>query len=247
MKKNLNNPFIFIRTMKEITLGNKKFLAIDLTEPLREDIEVYPGDPKPSKEVFSDIEKTGCQYHIYKLGDHIFHPHGDAPSHQNKNSEGFETFNIEYCFNPAFLIDLSCSEDAEEIDGIKYLKKIEKKHIEKYSELLSSKKAVLIRTGYDRWTESNKPHSPDNLPFITKDAADFISGFKNIKVLGIDSLTVDPHGEHYVHKKFKDLMIVESMVHLYDITNKEFDLQTTPLRIIGATGGPVVAYAFIEV
>ena len=91
---------------KEIKSGKNKFLVIDLTEPLKEETEVYPGDPKPKKEVFSDIKQTGYQHHTYKLGDHNFHPHGDAPKHQNPEMQdkGFEIFGLDYSFNSACLI-----------------------------------------------------------------------------------------------------------------------------------------------
>jgi kynurenine formamidase len=44
-------------------------------------------------------------------------------------------------------------------------------------------------------------------------------------------------------------LIVESMVNLHSIPkdkSSSFDLQTSPVRIVGATGGPITAYAFIE-
>lgn len=237
---------------KEIKLGNTKYLVIDLTEPLKEGTEVYPGDPKLEKEVFSDIHKTGCQHHIYKLSDHHFHPHGDALNHQNMDSDkGFESFGLEYCFNSACLIDLSDSQEAREFEGIKYLVEVKKKHLEPFAKLFSQKEAVLIRTGYDRWLEANKPHIPKNIPYLIKDAAEFLASFNNIKVIGIDSLTVDACREkpiHVAHQTLKNKLIVESMVHLYEIpqeARENFDLQTSPVRIVGATGGPVIAYAFI--
>ncbi len=221
---------------KEISLGGENYLVIDLTEPLREDVEVFPGDPKLKKEIFSRIYETGYQHHVYRISDHAFHPHGDAPKHQNPElqKKGFEKFSLD--FNPACLIDL---------EG---LVEIDEKHLEPHSELISRKKAVLIRTGYDRWLEENKRHIPDKIPYLNKSAADFLSEF-DLRVVGIDSLTVDPIGEHYAHQKFKNLLIVESLVHLHEIpveSRGDFDLQTSPVRIVGATGGPVVAYAFIR-
>jgi len=235
---------------KEIQLGNQKFLVIDLSEPLSEKTEVYPGDPKLEKEIFSDIKKTGWQHHIYKLGDHNFCPHFDAPKHQNPElqNKGMEIFNLDSAFSHAFLIDLSKAPKAKEIENIKYLIKVTKEDLKPFADLFSQKQAVLIRTGYDQWIEANKPHAPQNLPYLTKEAAEFIVSFKNIKVVGIDSLTVDPVGEHDAHRALKNTLIVESLVHLNKIpteARENFDLQTSPIRIIGATGGPGVVYAFI--
>jgi kynurenine formamidase len=234
-----------------IIIGETKYLVVDLTQPLKLDVEVFPGDPKPQKEIFSEIEKTGYQHHVYKIGDHNFQPHGDAPKHQNPDlkNKGFEFFGIDYCFNRACLIDLSNSNYAQEINGIKYLIEVKKEHLEPFAERISQIGAVLIRTGYDKWLEENKPHVPENLPFLSKDASELIASFSNVKVVGIDSLTIDPAGSHFSHKLLKDKLIVESLVHLHKIPFEkrlDFDLQTSPVRIAGATGGPIVSYSFIK-
>ena len=235
---------------KEIKLGNPKFLVIDLTQPLSLDVEVYPNDPKPEREVFSDI-KTGYEHYIHKIGDHNFQPHGDAPNHQNPElkDRGIEVFGLDYCFNKACLIDLSDSQEAKDFDGIKYLVEVKKEHLEPFAKQLSQISAVLIRTGYDKWIEANKPHTPKNLPYLSKDAAEFIASFDKIKVVGIDSLTVDPVKSHISHQILKNTLIVESLVHLHEIpldSRLNFDLMSSPVKIVGATGGPVIAYAFIE-
>ncbi len=241
-----------MKTKREIKLGNDKYLVIDLTEPLKENVEVFPGDPRPKKNVFSEIKKTGYQHHIYQIGDHVFHPHGDAPKHQNLNSrnKGFEIYDLDFCFNPACLIDLSKELEAKKLKGVKYLVKVERKHLEPYSRTISKKSALLIRTGYDKWLEKNNPHQPKNIPYLTKEAAEFVKSFRGIKVFGIDSITIDPPGIHDSHQVLKDLLIVESLVHLDQIplkSKENFDLQTSPVKILGATGGPIVAYAFIEI
>jgi len=126
---------------------------------------------------------------------------------------------------------------------------IKKEYLEPFSKILSQRNAVVIRTGYDKWLEENKPHKPEKLPYLNEEGGEFIAGFENIKVLGIDSLTVDPPGKHTAHQLLKDILIVESLVHLYEIpleAREDFTLETTPVRIVGATGGPIIAYAIIK-
>ena len=237
---------------KKIKLGSTEYTVIDLTQPLKLDTEVYPGDPKPEKEIFTNIKETGYEHYVYKIGDHHFHPHGDAPKHRNPNlqNKGFEVFNLNYCFNKALLIDLSGANEVKNFDGIEYLAEVKKEHLESFSETFSKVGAVLIRTGYDKWLEENRPHIPENLPYLNKAAAEFIASFDNLKVIGIDSIAVDPPtGCHDAHQALKNLLIIESLVHLKDIPvekNEIFDLQSSPIRIVGATGGPIIAYAFIE-
>lgn len=236
---------------KIIKLGRSEFLVIDLTNPLSLNQEVYPGDPKPKRTVFSDIEETGWHHYIHELGDHHFQPHGDAPNHQNPDmmDQGFEKFDLTYSFNQAFLIDFSLSAKAQEINGIPILVETTKADLLPFEDLFLEREAVVLRTGYDKWLEKNFPHDPQLLPYLTPDAAEYLASFKNLKIVGTDSLTVDPDGSHIAHQWLKDKFIVESMVHLHHIPEEnrnQFDLQTSPLRVIGATGGPVIAYAFIE-
>ena len=233
-----------------IRLGNAKFKIINLTEPLRENVEVFPGDPKPKKSVFCSFEKENCQYNIYSVGDHNYHPHGDAPNHQNPQylDQGFEFWNLDFVFNKACVIDLSKSGDSSKFDGITYLKKITEKHILPYIGQIEKNSALILRTGYDKWLESNKKHVPDNIPYLDKSAVLIISKFKKLKVIGTDSLTIDKIGKNYAHRKFKDKLIVECLVNLYSIPPKNrysFYLQTSPIAIVGATGGPILAYAYI--
>ena len=234
-----------------VRLGKTNFLVVDLTETLRLRTEVYPGDPKPKRQIFSEIMKTGWEHYIFTLGDHNFHPHGDAPNHQNPDmpDEGFEKFNLGWSFNSACMIDLSNSLEAKLIEGITHIREIKREHLEPYKKQLLKVGAVVIRTGYDKWLEENKPHSPENLPYLHRDAAKYLTSFRKLKVIGVDSLTVDKPGQHDSHIALKDRLIVESLVHLYDIPKNvraRFDLMTAAVRIETATGGPIVAYAFIE-
>lgn len=226
----------------DVSLGGVKFNVIDLSQPLKENTQGFPGDPILKKEIFCEIEK-GWQHHVYHVGDHMSQPHADAPKHQNPDMQdkGLEFFNKpEYIFNSACMIDLSKAPEARKIGNIQYLVEVKKEHLKPYSKTLSDKGAVLIRTGYDNHLEANKPHVPANLPYLNKDAAEFLKSFDNLRVVGIDSLTVDPVGSHVSHQALKDKFIVESLVHLYEIPEKSrnsFNLQTKPVVIEGATGG----------
>ena len=235
---------------KKIQLGDCSFTIIDLIEPLSEDVAVYPGDPKPEKMIISSFQNGSCQYHAYTIGDHVFHPHGDAPNHQNKHliNNGFEFWDLNYAFNIACLIDLSQSEEISHFQNISYLHRISANHLIQYREILSDKGAFVIRTGYDKFIEKNIEHRLEKIPFLDVSAVNFILEYKKIRVIGIDSLTIDEHGSHYAHQKLSDKLIVESLVNLYSIPKKHrhyFLLQTSPIAIIGATGGPIVAYAYI--
>ncbi len=238
-------------TIRRIKLGTHDYLVIDLTQPLHLDQEGYPGDPGLKRTLVSDIEHDGWHHYTHELGDHCFHPHCDAPNHfqSDQQERGMEIYDLEWCFHQACMIDLADSSDALEHNGIIFLSEVRKEHLVQFSGILSTTEALIIRTGYDRWIERNDPHQPELLPYLNRDAAEFIASFSNIRVVGIDSLTVDAYGQQVSHLALKHKMIVESLVHLYEIPERHrmnFTLQTSPVRIEGATGGPVVAYAYIE-
>jgi kynurenine formamidase len=241
-----------INYSRKIRLGENTFLVIDLTCPLFLGQEGYPGDFTPARSCISDISRDGWHYYIHELGDHCFHPHCDAPNHfqADRQDEGMEIYGLDWSFHSACLIDLSSDVEAMEKNGITFLRTVKKEHLEPFSGDLSKREAILIRTGYDRWVEENLPHDPGLLPYLDREAAGYIASFTNIRVVGIDSLTVDAYGLRVSHLALRNVMIVESLVHLSGIPGEcrsSFDLQTSPIRITGATGGPVIAYAYIPV
>ncbi|MFA5879338.1 MAG: cyclase family protein [Candidatus Margulisiibacteriota bacterium] len=233
-----------------INLGGVKFKLIDLTEPLNENFEVFPGDPKPQKEVFCTFAKENCQYNIYSLGDHNFHPHGDAPNHQNPEyiDRGFEFWSLDFVFNQACMLDFSNAKEAKDHNGITFITKITAKHLKPYLNQIKNSQALIIRTGYDNWLKVNRPHLPSEIPYLDISAADFLANFRKLKVIGTDSLTVDAVGQNYTHQKLKDKLLVECLVNLDLIPKKYrkcFSLQTSPIAVVGATGGPILAYAYV--
>ena len=237
---------------KTVNIGGQKFLVIDLMKTFTLNIEVYPEDPPPVRKTIAEIEKDGYNHYVHELADHHFQPHADAPNHQNPELQhlGIESFGIDYVFNDAFIIDLSEKPEAENINGVKFLTEIKKEYLTPFTRYFETKAAVVLRTGYDVWLEKNLPHNPELLPYLTPDAAEFIASFENVKVVATDSMTVDPPDTNIVHKIFKHKLLVESLVNLHEIPKNnrlDFTLQTSPLKIKGATGSPVTAYAFVKI
>ena len=214
----------------KVNIEGKELTVISLNNTLSNETEVFPGDPKPKTKIFSTID-SGYEHHIQTFSDHNFQPHGDAPKHQTKGGISFDQIPLEFEFNKALMITIN------EII-------ITKEHIQPYLEKLNKVTAVILNTGYHKHLEQNLPHIPDKIPYLTKQAADLLNK-NNLKVIATDSLTVDSLNDHYAHQLFKDKLIVESLINLNKLL-EEFTLQTSLLRIKDATGGPILAYAYIE-
>jgi len=238
-----------------VHLGGRTVKVVDLTLPVGVGTPVFPGDPEISRDVVSSIQETGYRHYIHALGDHVFVPHADAPNHQNPDmpDHGVEAWGPEYEFNQAILIDLEGADEAEEIDSIRLLRTVRAAHLEPFSGALQRVTAVLVRTGAEAWRLSGRPFSPRVIPGFTAEAGAFLAGFEDLRVVGTDSLTVDvvnPDSPvHTVHRALKHKLIVESLVHLDDIpaeNRNRFLLQTALVKILGATGCPVVARAWLS-
>lgn len=244
-----------VDTRRQVRLGDRDFDVYDLTHPIRPETEVFPGDPTVERSVFASIDETGFEHYVHRLGDHVFSPHADAPSHQNPDRKGVgvEVWGPEFEFNEALAIDLTAREASREIDGIAMVTRIERAHVEPLAEELGRCGAVVVRTGADRWRVAGRPWSPEVIPGFTADAGRFLASFDGLRVVATDSLTVDvvrPDDPiHDVHRAFRDKLIVESLTHVDRLPfsadgTARFTLQTALLPIVGATGCPVVARAW---
>lgn len=241
--------------MKKIVLfGNQKMQVVDLTLTMDLSSQNFPGDPCLQREVFSEMGKTGYEHYVHNLGDHFFVPHADAPKHQCPDlaDKGVEHWGFDLEYNQALLIDLQNHQDAEIIDSIPLLRKITLAHIKPFEVAIKKVSALVVRTGAERWRLENKPYSPEVIPYFSAEAGEYIASFDNLKVVGIDSLTVDEvnlkNPVHQVHWSLRDKLIIESLVNLDQIPKEYHDgflLQTALLKIKGATGCPVIARGYL--
>lgn len=237
-----------------LTIGRQRLRVVDLTQPVSTETEVFPGDPLIERRVFSAIGDTGFEHYVHSLGDHAFVPHCDAPSHQNPDAhgQGVEVFGLADEYNECTLVDLADHRDAVVVDGVRMLRAIHRAHLQPHAAALGDVSALVVRTGAERWRLENRPFRPEAIPYFTADAGEWLAAMDHLRVVGVDSCTVDevrPGAPvHTVHRLLKNKLIVESLVHLDEIPaahRRRFLLQTALLKIVGATGGPVVARAYL--
>jgi len=149
----------------------------------------------------------------------------------------------------AFKIDI-IEQDSEKF-GIPYKKIITKQDLEQHEDKLKQAQAVIINTCYGKIIQivsDGKGKIDKDFPYLSKDAAEFLSLF-DLKLIGIDSLTVDAYKENIIHqllfKKNPDLIILETLVNLENAP-EEFTLNCAPLKIKDSDGSPVRAYAVVD-
>lgn len=233
----------------QVRIAGQTIDVVDLTLPISPDTEVFPGDPTIDRSVFSTCAETGFEHYVHAIGDHACVPHADAPKHQNpdRQHQGVEIFGLADEFHRARLIDLTGADEVVTIDGIAMLQAVDRHHLEDHD--LSGVSAVVVRTGAEAWRLSGRPFRPECISYFTPAAGEYLRDQGQLRVVAIDSLTVDhvvPGAPvHTVHQLLVDKIIVESVVHLDELTRDTFLLQVALLRIVGATGCPVIARAYL--
>ena len=218
----------------------KKLKIVDLSLPIHEAMAVYPGDPRVKIESLvsntKELELVIRTHH----GTHV-----DAPLHR-KIEKSLDEYGLDKFVNPAVKIDLTPKADTTR-KGVKYLQAVKREHLEPYKNIIGQKEAVVIRTGYGELIQKGLVEK-DNISYLTEDAGQFLAGFENLNVVGIDSLTIDkPKSGGKVHNMLlkKDIILLETLVNL-ESAPEEFTLWCLPLAIKNSDGSPCRAVAVYE-
>lgn len=223
---------------------------IDLSVELSNNTGIYPGDPNIEVKQALNIDKHNVNVKKLTLGTH-HGTHIDVASHQVKAGKTLDDFSLKNFVNlKVFKIDIN-EYDSEKF-GIPYKKVITKQDLEKYEDKLKTKKRVIINTNYGKVIQlvaNGKDKEIDkDFPYLNEEAADYLSSF-DLKLIGIDSVTIDAYRQNTVHQKlFKknpNLIILETLVNLENCP-EDFILNCAPLKIKQSDGSPVRAYAIVD-
>ncbi len=222
---------------------------IDLSLKLHNDMAVYPGDPpiniKPLSSMPADrvnmLELNMSTHH----GTHI-----DAPLHQVADGQSLDEFPPHnFIVGQMIKLDVAPKEsgpDTNHKEGVLYLQVITAYDLAPYAERLAGAEGAVIHTGYGRVLLKNQVD--EDYPCLDVSAIRMLAGFKNLKLIGIDSLSVDAMGESTIHHIWfaePDRWLVETMVCLEQLPS-DFSLCCLPLRIEHADGSPCRAVAFCD-
>lgn len=176
--------------------------------------KVYPGDPKPNKQIISSILK-GDLYNLSSFsmcahnGTHI-----DSPYHFYEKGKTIDQISLDKVIGFAYVI--FCDEEIT----LDTMKKIYTKALENSAE--AAKRILIKGKGY-----------------INKDAAEYLAK-QNIYLIGSESQTIGPLDTPMdVHLLLlnKDIVLLEG-INLNDINEGIYFLNAAPLNISGFDGSP---------
>ena len=212
---------------------------IDLSQVVSETSLIYPGDPDVDlMQVESMARGDSVNGEIVKAGVHSL-THLDSPGHQIKDGKLIQDYPLEKFVQKALLIEL--------VDK----KEIKKEDLEPYQDKIKNVGALLIRTGFDKIIERYEKDadfrqkakiSVNDLPKFTQDCAEWLSGFGNLELVGVDSLTV---GNKIIHSAFlqKDILLVECL--FLEKAPENFVLHCFPWKLKNVNGAPCRAIAVV--
>jgi arylformamidase len=210
----------------------------DLTQVISKDIPVYPGDPQPSLEPTSTIEKDNYNVTRIIMGSHSS-THVDAQSHFMIDGNSIDREPVSKFIGESVVLDLSkrCSIG----DGITSA------HLEAYSDLIKDDDILLIYTGTSEYWMKDQ-NIKYNFTYLEPCGAQWIADH-NIKCVGIDTFSVEKYGskEGLSHKILlsNSVGIIENLnSNLKNLSGKRVFLVCLPLLLEGVDGSPARTIAF---
>ncbi len=192
---------------------------IDLSLPIANGMQVYPGDMETSIRPLDSpaIMKAGWTAHNVSMSLHVG-THIEAPRHSVPGGKLIQDYPLETFRGKATTIRW------EDIG-----------HCEVKTPIL------LLHSGFDRWWGNEKYVHPTPL---TQWEAEWISG-QGIRILGLDIITV---GDIHIHRliQIKDILITEAMCNLGSLLYQDADIYLFPLRVEGVEASPVRAVGELQ-
>ena len=184
---------------------------IDLTKPIFNNMEVYPGDPHVIFEKWCDIDDVGYRVTKICFGTHTG-THIDAPSHMIRDGPSIDSLEINRFIGRALLINID-------------KKVVDIGDIKAFDELFQNDTILLIKTKKNG--------------FLTIDAANYIVSKRVKLVIFHENCIIDSEGEedYPVHKTFlsNDIPIVSNAINLERVENGDLVI-VAPLKLIGVDG-----------
>jgi kynurenine formamidase len=226
---------------------------VDLAWPLNEKANFWPGERyAPFRlETIATLEQDGVLSKTMSLPEHIG-THIDAPNHFEASQPDVSAIKPANLFAAGVLIDVSLKAEVDADYGLSVsdIEAWEQEHGR-----IPDGAVVLLKTGWGRfWSEPARFMGRDvrgqlHFPSYTSEAASFLVQHRDVKGLGVDTLSID----RGVSTTFDVHHIVngagryglENVASLEQLPAKGFYLFVAPMKIETGTGGPTRLFAIL--
>ena len=236
-------------TLDDLAAG--RLNVVDLSWPLSPNSVYWPGENyKPFElHTIATLEHDGVLSKAFASPEHLG-THLDAPNHFERDRPSVDRLEPSQLFGPGVVIDIAgaCSADADYSLSLDDVKKFEAEHGP-----IPTGAIVLVRTGWGQfWSNATRYRNQDvrsqmHFPGISAEAVKFLIDERNIRGVGIDTLSVD-HGvsrdfpvHHLLGKASR--WGLENLAALDKLPPRDFTVFVAPIKIETGSGGPARVFA----
>jgi kynurenine formamidase len=244
-----------VRTTIPIPAGN----LIDLSHPFDSTTVYWPtAQPFKLETDFEGMTDKGYFYSAYRYssaehgGTHI-----DAPVHFAKNRNTVDAIPLAQLMGPAIVIDVT-EKSAADRDYL--VTESDFRNWERRHGTIARGTIVLLRTGFGKFYPDRKKYMGTaergpaavadlHFPGLHPDAARWITRFRNIKAIGLDTPSID-FGQSTLFESHrilfeKNIPAFENVANLDKLPAKNFSVIALPMKIKDGSGGPLRIIAVV--
>ena len=186
----------------------------DVSLPIREEIIVYPGNPKPSIQRYSSIPRDKVNESLITFGSHTG-THVDSKLHIQNEASGAEALPLNSFYGKCTVLDLTNAENA-----------IHRKDLEGYQ--IKKGDIILLKT---RNSKRGYREFRSDYVHVKLDAAKYLVE-AGVKTLGFDYLSAKKYGgDDEVHEVLINNLTLFEGLNLAEVPEGEYVFIGLPLRI----------------
>jgi len=208
---------------------------IDLTAEIYDRAPTMPMDPKCSVIEHCSLDTLGYNLARLTLSTHQG-THVDAPFHFFYDGQTVDKIDLSRYIVRAVKVDLTYKKPKEAITVEDLLK---------YEHYIDKGLSLLLHTGWDKKMGQKEFFS--DFPYLSVELAKWFAQ-KKVKLIGMDLPCPNISDWTIVHQDLlgNSVLIVEGLVNMDEIEDREFTFIALPLKIRGRDGSPVRAIAIME-
>jgi arylformamidase len=200
-------------------------MIYDITPPISERLQVWPGDTPPRREILCDLSR-GDNITLSSLHATVhLGAHADAPSHYGKTAPAIHERSLDYYLGPCQVMRIPLPRSSALTPQM-------------VSKPIQAPR-LLLATG----TFPDPEHFNQDFAALSPELVDFLHS-QGVKLVGIDTPSVDlfDSKDLPVHKTFllHDMAILEGLV-LRNVPEGLYELIALPLNLVGFDASPVRA------
>lgn len=207
---------------------------IDLTHPLVDKADAFPGDPPLSVRPVGRIATHQYNTTQIEMGSHIG-THLDAMYHFFDDGKTLDRMPLDWFFGPARALRIP-----KDANGV-----IDVADLQPYETFLTPGARIIINTGWHH--HFGKPDFFTDFPSLTIAAAQYVAS-RRIRLFGMDLPTPGKQWLELHHVMLApdiEMVLVESLANL-DALPETFTFAGFPLPFKGRDGSPIRAVAICE-